>query len=464
MKIHLILVGLLLALVSLIPTQAQEESTAENIYYVADGYLYEWDLATDTTTQLTDTGYINHLHHTPVGNKIAFNWHNTRNPIVGGYESGWDYEGADVYFLENGEFYNVTEDTNYIRSELSWSYTGEQLIWWQGQITQDEDANYEYITEPELYFYNVTRHEGYNIDSFGGGVDAGMSYVPTPQLFSQSYGILQYSAGVNIVLKVQNFRDYRASAVVISDWQYAGQVNLLDVSAPNGQYLGLYYEEYGQWDLFNPLTQLSEPLVDATVELRTDAEDSLRWRYNASEGAWQLFDANEVLLDQTVQSFRAQNIALTSNGRGAAYATETGLQVQFADGSTQSLAVKGVHSVTWGAMNWQVAEGVTMPTTTPGNALFLSTEHCIEPDLEIGMSGQLLNDYNHQVYRHTHPLRLLLGSLHPTTTVTIVDGPLCADYGERETWWQVEAYGMVGWTQLQARDIELGTNGAGRKP
>ncbi len=433
------------------PSQAQEEEPPlpENIYFTRDGYLYLWDLATDTVQQLTDTGYINRLHHSPAGPEIVFNWYNSRNPAISGYEFGQDFEGGDVYLIrESGDLWNITRAPDFVRSELAWSSNGQQVVWWEGEIVPYEDTEFESVVDPRVKFFNVQESNKFYHSSFTGGIDAGFYFIPTPFVSGNFYAIITYSAGSGIGLNLDSIYQTDRDRILVSEWDQAGRVTLLDVQTPDGPYLGLYYEEYAQLDLLNPITKTTEALTDSTIELRTDQPDSLRWRHNPAEGLWSLFDTDENQLTEVEGFFPSYPLALNSAGDATVYYADGALNILYVDGSTLSQPMEPIGSVAWGAQAWHRVDGVSLPPVLPEQASPLTTENCRDSDLGIGMTGHLRAEYGQYLYKHINPLRFVDGILTDGTHLTLLDGPFCTVYDPHNLLWQVEAYGVTGWVEL----------------
>ncbi|GAB4524182.1 MAG: hypothetical protein OHK0046_38750 [Anaerolineae bacterium] len=436
------------------------------LYFTANGILYEWYPGESEPVSITDHGYIHDLVHAPVGNRIAFVWHqiiNRQNFTSYGYAFGEDFRGDELYIFENGELHPLDLDAtlaehippNSVINTPTWSVDGERFAWIQGIIVTNENTGYQSFDNTALRYFDLRDGQIYGSEDFVDGYyfsggDAGEGYLTTPHWVAHHVATLFPGAGPEITMRLDNtaVSGEETNWLLITNVVYAGGVDVVDVTTSDGQYIGVFYEQYGQWDLLNPLSFSSEALAkDTLIEAYSPnaPHTSLVWRYNPVADAWSLYDETEIAIVSIEATFWRKPIALSSYGNAAAYVDDNTLHVIWEDGREEHLSIDGLHGLAWGPIQWRVAENVFIPDVE--QTYLLSDSDCPQDDISIGSEGTLETTYYVELYAHIEPLRYVVNELPPGIPIRIIGGPRCHNRGEAgiDTWWQIETYNQVGW-------------------
>lgn len=456
---------------------ASAQNDVSPFYFTANGILYEWYPGESEPEPLTDEGYIHSLVQAPTGNRIAFVWHDIANRedyLNYGYAYREDFRGDQLRILENGEIRTRNPSITTVNPSApypviegpTWSADGERFAWVQGIIVEDERTGYQSFGEAVLRFFELQDNQTYGPELFQDGYyisggDAGENALANPHWVTHHIATFYPFAGPEIAMRLDNTAvHHEANRLLITNVVYAGGIDVVDVTTEKGQYIGVFYEQYGQWDLINPLSFESEALTDdALIEAYSPnaPETSMSWRYNAARDVWQLHDPTETVQASIPAPFWRKPFALSPDGDAAAYIEADTLYVIWSDGQQEHIMLDGLYSLAWGAVQWRVANNVSMPNVD--QPYILSESNCPQDGISIGVEGTLETSYYVELYAHIEPLRYVMNELPPGIPISIIGGPRCHDRGEAgiDTWWQIETYDQIGWVladHIEVSEVE----------
>lgn len=446
-------------------TGAQHDSSL--LYVTHNGNVYRIFPDRQQLDQIRDTGYVHQLVHAPIGNRIAFVEHAINgdpfNADPYNYAYSADFEGDTLYILENGEFHKLNATpTNILASpylqasDPTWSSDGDRLAWTTGVILEDNGLGY-FVDDAHLQYFDFQDEQTHRLNRDNENAyllpDTGSSVLVSPT-WTAHYVATLYGGFPQIIMRLDTIISYQdTTRLTITNSEYPISVDIVDVWTEDGSSIGVFYKQFNQWDLLNPLTLYSEAL-DTVLELVSPnaPETSLRWRYDGIAGEWQLFNTSNSLLHSVSASFSRQPITLSPDGKSAAFIENQTVVLIGQDSHTDRItSLDNAHGLAWGPMQWRISN---YQMSNRDQQTYFAETDCSENTISVGSFGTF--DQAFDFYAHNEPLRYLMHTLPAETPVTIFNDARCrylSDGSLAETLWQVEADGLQGWIVVDNRPV-----------